>query len=383
MAQYIFLNRTPGMAWDQNRPEGIRPELFTEPLARVGASPTAETRLGLHFVLSVLDGSLDTLASTLKALIQTAEATNTPTLFVIDGQNWWGNRPDLWNWWDTARPGYNPKNAENVEWTGPGTEHAVKICWRNWGRQIRVLPQPNLASLRYRAAVRGNLRTLLPLIRDAAKRRPDLFPGVKLGWEASVGINFFHYPNGNDLLDRPEKDDPTTGLDLKQGFSGGLPPLGYAARARLRPQASGPITLADIEQIVSDYLAFLVSQAREAGFRREQVFTHAGGQYAPYEKHVSHRIAIHKDAVPGWSLYFTDPDKAGDLGKSLQLAKREDWCAAEWLTGGQTAEGWANAIRRTLDYRHCRFLALYNYEGILNNAPALAGIKNALSSEIK
>jgi len=30
----------------------------------------------------------------------------------------WKNRPDLWNCFDPARPGYNPNNKSNVEWHG-------------------------------------------------------------------------------------------------------------------------------------------------------------------------------------------------------------------------------------------------------------------------
>jgi hypothetical protein len=35
---------------------------------------------------------------------------------VFDGENWWDQAPELWNWWDTSKPGYNASNINNVEW---------------------------------------------------------------------------------------------------------------------------------------------------------------------------------------------------------------------------------------------------------------------------
>ena len=34
----------------------------------------------------------------------------------------WKNRPDLWNWFDPNKPGYDPKNRYNVEWHGAGRD---------------------------------------------------------------------------------------------------------------------------------------------------------------------------------------------------------------------------------------------------------------------
>lgn len=67
----------------------------------------------------------------------------------LDGINYWQARPDLWNWWDKSKPGYNPENKKNVEWTDWTPDSAVKIGWRNWGSQHRVLPMPNLMSPAY------------------------------------------------------------------------------------------------------------------------------------------------------------------------------------------------------------------------------------------
>ncbi|MGC4042474.1 MAG: hypothetical protein QM758_01570 [Armatimonas sp.] len=135
----IYLNRAPGHSWDQNRPAGLSEALFTEPLTWAGGS----ARVGVSFILSGLNGSPETLTETLRRLLALAEKTNTPTLIALDTQNWWDARPDLWNWFDKHAPSFSYSNAENVEWTGPEPRDAVALCWRNWGRQIRVLPAPN------------------------------------------------------------------------------------------------------------------------------------------------------------------------------------------------------------------------------------------------
>jgi hypothetical protein len=208
-----------------------------------------------------------------------------------------------------------------------------------------------------------------------------LFPGVKIGWEASVGINSYYYPGGNAFLENFPNDpshDPTAGLDMREDFAGGLAPLGYAALTSKGWQHPGPVTLADQERITSDYLAFLARVCRQAGLRRGQVWTHAGGQYAPWGLHYSHRVAINPDSLPGWSLYGVAPAEAGDLGASLTKAGLEDWCAAEWLPSASTATQWAAAYEQTLSFRRCRFLSLYNWEGIRSKPDAVAGLRRAL-----
>jgi hypothetical protein len=138
--------------------------------------------------------------------------------------------------------------------------------------------------------------------------------------------------------------------------------------------------LADQEKITSDYLAFLARICRQAGLPRDQVWTHAGGQYAPWALHYSHRVAINPDSRPGWSLYGLAPTEAGDLGASLTRAGVEDWCAAEWLPAASTAEQWAQASAETLSFRRCRFLSLYNWESIRARPEAITGLRQALTA---
>ena len=270
--QYLFLNCAPGTRWHQNNPSSVNDALFREPIDALQTTGKSDIRLGLSFILSYHEGALPVLEDTLTRLLALSERYPLPVLITLDGENWWGNRPDLWNWWKAKRPGYDPANQENVEWTGWNPDTAVKICWRNWGRQIRVLPQPNLAATRFPEASREPLRRLAGVIKGWASRLPKekrfLYPGIKVGWEASVGINAYHYPNGNGFLDADPARDPITGLDMKRDFAGGLAPLGYAALSQQisRQSRTDAITLADHEKITADYLAFLAGVCRhEAG----------------------------------------------------------------------------------------------------------------------
>ena len=84
----------------------------------------------------------------------------TPSTTTVDGQNWWGGVPELYNWWDPAKPGFNESNRNNVEWTNASSASALKIGWRNWGSQIRVLPEQNVLSPAVLAALRPRLEAM-------------------------------------------------------------------------------------------------------------------------------------------------------------------------------------------------------------------------------
>ena len=387
--QGIFINRAPSVAWHQRRPEEIDASLFRAVLEGVGVRGDASARrqLGLSFILSYLNGDRAVLTETVQRLLSLSEQLDVPLLLALDGQNWWDGRPDLWNWWDPKQPGFDPRNVENVEWTDPGPEHAVKVCWRNWGRQLRVRPAPNLMSPRFREASRVELEHFAALIKawahklPASKRR--LFPGIKIGWEASIGINAFHYPNGNHYFETSPDDesaDPKYGHDMKKDFAAGLVPLGYSALASeaLKPK-NHRVTLADHERIVANYLQFLATTCRGVGYAPDQLFLHSGGQYAPWELHYSHKVPITPDGVPGYSLYNKTADEAGDLGTSLEAAGRSDWCVAEWLTHAKTADGWKTDLNRSLNFRHCRSLTIYNWENVSTQPHAVEGIRQALA----
>ena len=202
-----------------------------------------------------------------------------------------------------------------------------------------------------RDACRPLLGTLARDIKTWADKLPPekahLFPGVKVGWEASIGINAYHYVGGNRYLKDFPNDpthDPQTGLKMGVDFAGGAAPLGYAALTAKNWKHSGPVTLGDHERVVSDYLDFLARTAREVGLSRDEIFTHAGGQYAPWKLHYSHRTPVNKHSLPGWSLYNTAPEQAGDLADVLRKNKQNRVVRGRMATRRKNTDGMGDRL---------------------------------------
>lgn len=367
LPQYIFFNVAPQAGWHQGRPESFTPRLCEEMVSAIGTRGHQRLRLGASFVFSILEKAPETTARSLHNLLNACLAADLPVLVTLDGQNWWQSRPDLWNWWDENAPGYDPRNRLNVEWTDWSPESAVKIGWRNWGRQIRVAPAPNLASPRFLAEHWKAYDRLIPILlrwhRDLPAERKYLFGGVKLGWEASINVNAFHYRDGNRIFEQSPTDaskDPQD-HDRTQGWTFGQAALGYAAVKTAGIKTSGELTREDIERVVHQYLERLCQQAHRRGLPKHMMFTHQGGTYEPWERHLSFKPAINACSIPGWSFYSHDPADCGSLAADLESAGRSQWAAAEWWRGAGDEAGWRERFQQSLSFKRCRFVCVYNW----------------------
>ena len=100
----------------------------------------------------------------------------------------WSNRPDLWNWFDPMKPGYNPDNQRNVEWFGWDGPPA-RVRYLNWGEAQRMPPPMCFTSHTVRAewtrlilnVIAPPLKKELALLKREGKER--LFAGVLVGSE--------------------------------------------------------------------------------------------------------------------------------------------------------------------------------------------------------
>ena len=290
-----------------------------------------------------------------------------PFLIQLDGEQWWQHRPDLWNWWNPDVSGYDPKNAENVEWTGWGPEYAIKIAWRNWGRQLRVLPPPNLMSPAYRNAWQMEMEEIIPVIVKWAQSLPeekkDLFIGVKIGWESSIGVNSWYYPNGNELLDMPTADDPQTGLDTEILPSRGVQTIGYAAVHTAGIRREGELTEADLAEIAQRHLASLAQKASELGIPRDRLFTHGA---AWKDNELLYEAPLNCWSSPGWSFYryASDPSKDQGVRRALSLSDAPYWAATEWLLQNHDGIHWKKALENVLADNRCRYVCIFNWNSI-------------------
>ena len=370
--QYILIMRSPTDQMNQAFPETFNEHVFKEVLDVFPADRDQTVRLGLGFIFSVFRSSDKSITQSLKNFLTVAQKLNVPVIVQIDTECWWDYRPDLWNWWDPDKPGYNPANRDNVEWTGWSSRDAIKISWRNWGQQLRVMPQPNLMSPGYLKECREKINDYCKIVLDWYEQLPpsqkDLFVGIKVGHESSIGANSWYYPNGNDLLDKPEKDDPRTGLVDADVLSRGVTQIGYATLKTSGIRTSGDITEADIAKVVQRYVSIISRAVGEAGVPREKLFTHGVGWK---DGELLYDAAVNKYSCPGWSFYrhAGDPAKDEAVQRNLKRSDAPYWAAVEWLyvSGPWTYENWIKAIDNNLKLDKLKFICIFNWEVIMGH----------------
>ena len=375
--QYILLNL---------RASEMQADTLKKIKALKDSAEPGSPRLGVGIIISYFRNTPAENLEFLRRLLKLCQEQELAVIVQLDGEQWWPARPDLWNWWDKNRRGYDPANAANVEWSDWGSEHALKIAWRNWGRQVRVLPPPNLMSQRYREACHVEMQ---PLVEEVVRWRSELpedkrwlLVGVKVGWESAIGMGSHYYPNGNELADKDSANDPQQKAQPKVLPGRGFQPIGYAAVSTSGLANSGELKEEHLAEVIRRHLADLSSVVRRAGLPREQIFTHCGG-WAEGER--LYRSALNDDACPGWSFYRHARDPRGDKTAMAALAasKAPYWGAVEWLPiGAKTPDDWQAALRYTLATDRCRYLCIYNWRQIENDTTAQAGIRRALGEPI-
>jgi hypothetical protein len=343
-----------------------------------GIQKNKEIAVGVGVILSYLQAPPQDVIAKVNKYLQLSSKYGLPVIVQLDGEQWWDYRSDLWNWWDPAQSGYDPENKQNVEWYDWTPDAAVKIGWRNWGRQLRVKPMPNLMSPAYRAACHTEMDKMVNAVKtwwnDLPEDQKYLFVGIKVGWESAIGVNNWYYPNGNDYLTKPESNDPQTGLNVSILPSRGVQTIGYAAVKTAGIAGSGMLTDAMQAEVVQKHLEDLSRRVRDAGIPRERIFTHCGGWK---EGETLYNAAINEYACPGWSFYSKADDPTKDTGAmtALQNNTAPYWCVAEWLLqGNKTKEEWISALQKSLGEK-TRYLCIFNWNSIESNRNAIDAIK--------
>lgn len=374
--QYVVVN----LHWSEISRTVFQQIRQIQPQGQVG-----RRSLGAGSIFSYLHHPREKLHAKLLEFLHLSEEFHMPVVVQIDGEQWWSERPDLWNWWDPDRSGCNPENRQNVEWCGWGTDHAIRIAWRNWGRQIRVLPPPNLMSVRYRDACKSEMQHVIPIILDWWRALPPdqkhLLIGIKVGWESSIGTGSFYYPNGNCLADRPREEDPTYGLKINELPGRGVAPIGYAAVKTAGLAESGELREEHLTEVIRRHLEDLCQIAAQLGVPRERLFTHAGGWK---DGEMLYDAAVNRFSCPGWSFYRHARNPSEDTGvrRALQKSDAPFWGAVEWLpVGAGSGEAWRDAIHSTLSLPGCRYLCIYNWRGISKKPEVLRAIGSSLLEE--
>jgi hypothetical protein len=374
-SQYLLLNILPEL-------QDMR-TTFTQIRSLKPQGDTSGIGLGIGAIFSFFGEPRDTCGKHIRQFLAMAEEFDIPVLVQLDGEQWWQARPDLWNWWDSTRPGYNPANAYNVEWCGWGAGNALKIAWRNWGKQIRVLPPPNLMSARYRSACHDEMIALVPEVLNWWKSLPPsrkhLFFGMKLGWESSIGVNAFYYPDGNRLLGHADSSDPHIEVKGESVPDRGFETIGYAAVSTAGIADSGSIKEEYLARVAYMHMEDLCALASELGVPREKLFTHGAGWK---DEEVLYDAAVNRYSCPGWSFYRYAYNPFLDKGarRAWNKSTAPWWAAVEWMLLDSTStDSWVTGITNTLSDHACRYMCVYNWEGIMNTPGAVEAIRRVLN----
>lgn len=397
-----ILNAIP----DQTARRAVMAQGFAEIAQIVGASASATgaRRTGVEVLIDLLATDPEINATYLHDLLTAARTARVPVLIGLDGINWL-------DWYFANVPG--ARDPANIEWTGYDASSAARIGWRNWGAQFRMeVPVPALTSRVYRDAIHTAYARLLPIIRSFIDSLPPedqyLFAGVVMGTELSVGVNYYHYPNGNALLGQPARCDP--GLPYAAGcprgagacsmynhtcppafgnglISGGVAQLGYRAALDLGALSAGqPMTRAVLDRIVTDYLGYLHHLLLvEFGLPSHKIHSHTGGTFGGNMGVHTLNISRMGAAIPGWSMYFGDTANPGAaLGAFLDAAENRSlpWGSAEWLPFAPDDRGsnWNSAYERNLGYRNNRLLSVANWESVSSNPTAMSGARSTMTN---
>lgn len=388
LPRYIFLNSAPGKNFSVAKPATFTRKFFDDVLKKTDIPVNDKMRLGISAIFDFLSTNIDSVEKSLDCFMQISQQTKVPILINLDGINWMNARPDLWNWWDPQKKGYNPGNKKNVEWTSWDESGAIKISWRNWGVQFRVSPAPNLSSPAVIEAQITSLKRLVPRIVKWYNALPSdkkyLLGGVKLGHETSIGVNAYYYKEGNRYIEKMPTDkslDPLESYNAEAGFSGGVSQIGYASVKTAGIKSKGRITAADMEQVVHHFLDTLCKTAYHLGLPKNVIYTHQGGTFFPWEKHLSFAAGSNDFSLPGWSLYSTNPNGAGDLDDVLDRRNNPGWAAVEWWWPGNNKNKWIYNIQTTLSFKDCRFLAIYNWEnGLEKSTEGIEALREVITN---
>jgi len=358
--------------WDVARPETFGRPGMDEILNLIGTKGRPDRRLAVSYTFSYLQFPAGKVAESVENMLNLSLLYDVPVIVHLDGVNWWLARPDLWNFWDESKPGYNPDNIRNVERYGWGMDTAVKTGWRNWGMQIRVPPAPNLASPAFLAEQTKVLDIILPVISGWYGALPEnkkyLLGGVVFGWELSTYVQAYFYENGNEIFENDPAEDPQGNIEADTLA------LGYAAAETLGIQAEGAITEETEDRICSFYMDFLIQAAIRHGIDPKKIIAHSfyglkakngGGQSGAAS------VSDVEGVIPGWSWYDEDFAK---IDRAIDKANGKKWAAIEVKPFGLTPE----VLEHLFAHRENRYVNIYNWEGIMGDRNTLNAIAAAL-----
>lgn len=351
-----------------------------------GSSKDKVVGVGECAMFYIFERPISTLCTELRNHLSQAETYEIPILVELDPITFWDNVPEIWNWFDPSKPGYDPDNRENVEWYGWSSDYAVKIGWLNWGSQIRLAPMANLFSPKYQEAALDRMNQLMSIVAEWYKKLPGnkkyLLVGIKIMGELLYGGNNWYYPNGNDYYGKDESEDPTYGLNSSKSCDPhwGVQQIGYAALKYSGIKTSGTVTADDICAMERKWVEWLSDFCDDYGFPRSMLFAHSGGWYDHLASCINPRVC------PSWSCYGYDARDPFNNSIIKNLVENSDapyWGISEWASSvGYDVNSLTACFRNSLGHDRCRYLSIFeNVTGSYNGGDE--GVNTAMVSAIK
>ena len=216
----------------------------------------------------------------------------------------WPNRPDLWNYSEKVKSGYDPKNKANVEWIDfDGTPHPHR--YRDWGTAERMAPvicynSPTIL----REVSRLVNEVVAPPFKEGLEKlkqegKDHLLSGITVGAEPSLP-NYENIDKINPkiakLMDKDKSPKARLGYNAlaNKGYGKDKPPEDFAT------------VLAEINK---EYISYWSRKLFEAGIPTEKMYTHiaagAGVIGSPMVEFTNApiEIAFNDYSRPGWTTY--------------------------------------------------------------------------------
>jgi hypothetical protein len=307
----IFWPPLPGAT-----PEGLAESIRALP-AKFGTTGDGQTRqLGFGAFIPIFVSDESIIARAIKPMFELAKQTNVAVHFNVDDHIIWDERPDLWNWYDPAKTGYNPGNRKNVEWYDwEGTP--------NTRRYFTPAGAPSQSPhMCYNSpAIRKEISRIVSQIVDPVltqeinklkqENKEYLFAGITVGAEGG----FDDYSKIPKLSNIPPNIDPMRMQVLKMIMLAGTmmdedkaphSRLGYcsltnAGYSNANPPADVNAALADVNQ---KFIEFWDKLFFDAGIPCSRLYTHVAAS-PPQDDNNNAPISIvfNPYARPGWTTY--------------------------------------------------------------------------------
>lgn len=303
--------------------------------SKLGTTGDGQTRqLGFGAFIPVFTGDERKIPHTIKLMFEIARQTNVAVHFNVDDHIMWDERPDLWNWYDAAKKGYNPNNRKNVEWYDwEGTPNKRRylspagvpsqsphMCYNSPAIEKEI---SRIVSLVVGPALRGEIDRL------RRERKEYLFAGITVGAEEG----FDDYSGIPDVPQIPRSGSPMQmqmyrmlrqAANLMAEDKAPHSRLGYcsltnAGYSKANPPRDFNKALADINQ---QFIAFWDKQFVDAGIPCSRIYTHVAASPPQNDSNNAPiAVAFNAYARPGWTTYPQGTLKNGFQPIYDELAK--------------------------------------------------------------